>query len=138
MTLLTACTSVTSGTAKKGPVTDEWRDAVIDSVSKLGTALGPVAAAMTNSNYPALQTACRDLGTYVDTMQRTVLPGPDPIVNSSLQDGINGYRNVSTQCAALSEASSPADLQQLSTTLAGADRRIKDALRLLKVKVPRR
>ena len=138
LVLLTGCTSAIPGTATKGPVTDEWRDAVVDAVSKLGTTLGPVGTAMAKEDFPALQTACKALSTYLDTMARTVLPGPDLLVNAALRDGINGYRSVANLCVRLSDQSSPDDLQFLNDTLTGADRRIKDALRLLRVKIPRR
>lgn len=138
LTLLTGCSSAIAGTATKGPVTDEWRDAVVAAVSKLGSTLGPVADAMSRHDYPGLQTAAKSLSGYLDTMQNQVLPGPDTFVNSALQDGITGYRDVAQQCGSLSDQSSPDDLQHLNDSLTGADRRIKDALRLLRVKVPRR
>jgi hypothetical protein len=138
LVLLTGCTRVTAGTPSMGPVDDEWRNAVIDAVVQLGTALGPVSDAMSNDNYPALESSCRDLGAYLDTMERKVLPGPDANINSALRDGIDGYREMATLCAALSSASSPADLQRLSNAIDRADRRIKDALKLLGVEVPKR
>lgn len=138
LALLTGCTTVTAGTPTMGPVDNEWRNAVIDAVVQLGTALGPVGDAMTGDDYPALQSSCRDLGTYLDTMERDVLPGPDPNVNAALRDGIDGYREVATMCEALTPDSTPADLQRLSTAIDRADKRIKDALKLLGVEIPKR
>lgn len=138
LVLLTGCTRVTAGTPTLAPVDDEWRNAVVDAVTQLGTALGPVGDAMATNDYPALESACEDLNTYLNTMQREVLPGPDADVNSALQDGIDGYREVAIRCAALSPTSSPADLQRLSTAIDRADRRIKDALKLLGIDIPKR
>jgi hypothetical protein len=138
LVLLTGCTRVTAGTPMMAPVDDEWRNAVVDAVTQLGTALGPVGDAMATNDYPALESACQDLSNYLNSMQREVLPGPDANVNAALQDGIDGYREVATRCAALSPTSSPADLQRLSNAIDRADSRIKDALRLLGIDVPRR
>lgn len=138
LALLTGCTTVTAGTPTMGPVDNEWRNAVIDAVVRLGTALGPVGDAMSGDDYPALQSSCRGLGAYLDTMERDVLPGPDSNVNAALRDGIDGYREVAAMCEALTPTSTPADLQRLSTAIDRADKRIKDALKLLGVDIPKR
>lgn len=138
LALLTGCSSAIEGKPTAAPVTDEWRNAVIAAVAQLGNAMGPIANAMAPTNYPALRKSCGDLRTSLDTMQHEVLPGPDINVNSALRDGIAGFRSMADQCVALTPDSSPTELRKLSTTIDRADKRMKDALALLGVKIPRR
>ncbi|MBN3458533.1 hypothetical protein JNN96_31335 [Mycobacterium sp. DSM 3803] len=137
LVVLTGCTSAIAGTPTAAPVDDEWRNAVRGAVGGLGTALGPVGDAMGNNDYQALRPACEALGSYLDTMQRAVLPGPDVNVNAALQDGIDEFHGVATQCAALTPASTPADLQRLSKSIDRAHKRIDDALKLLGIEIPK-
>lgn len=138
LALLTGCANAIDGKATMAPATDEWRNAVIDSVVEMGTYLGPIGTAMAPTNYPALQSGCSDLHDYLDTMQHTVLPGPDANVNSALRDGIDGYRSMAEQCMALKSTTSIAEILRLSATIDRADKRMKDALKLLGVDLPRR
>ncbi|MGV0740974.1 hypothetical protein [Mycolicibacterium sp. XJ870] len=137
--LLTGC--AVAGTPVAAPVTDEWRTAVIESMGGLGAAQGPVGDAMGTAaaptDFPTLHTACEDLRSYLDTMQRDVLPGPDMNVNSALQDGIDGYRSVADQCTALTPRTTSAELLKLNTTIDGADKRLKDGLKLLGIDIPK-
>lgn len=138
LALLTGCANAIDGKATMAPTTDEWRNAVVDSVVEMGTYLGPISAAMAPTNYPALQTGCGKLRDYLDTMQHKVLPGPDANINSALQDGIDGYRSMAKQCMALTSTTTIAEILRLSATIDRADKRMKDALKLLGVKIPRR
>lgn len=125
-----------AGKPVAAPVTDEWRDAVVEAVGDLGAHMGPVSDAMAPTNYPALHASCRDLRSYLDTMQRTVLPGPDVNVNSALREGIEGYRSMADQCMALTPSTSPAELRKLSDTIDDAHEHIVDGLKLLGIQTP--
>ncbi|CRZ18002.1 hypothetical protein [Mycolicibacterium neworleansense] len=142
-----AVTSALSGCAVAGkptaaPVTDEWRQAVVDAVAGLGTQMGPIANAMVTpdhmTDYGALHSACTDMRAYIDSVQNKVLPGPDIKVNTALQEGFNGYRSMADQCVALTPANSEARLTKLGNTMDEAHLRIKDALKLLNVDIPKR
>ncbi|WP_454788531.1 hypothetical protein [Mycolicibacterium lutetiense] len=140
-----AATSVLAGCAVAGkptaaPVDDEWRQAVIDAVSGLGTQLGPIGDAMTApvTNYGALHNACSDLRRYVDSTQPKVLPGPDVLVNAALGDGFNGFRSMADQCVALTPANSATRLTKLGATMDEAHLRMNEGLKLLGIEVPKR
>ncbi|MGV9800962.1 hypothetical protein ACWDTP_23230 [Mycobacterium sp. NPDC003449] len=134
--LLTGC--AVTGKPVAAPVTDEWRGAVVNAVSRLGTTLGPVADALIATDYPAMHKACEDLRTYLNSMERTVLPGPDVNVNTALEDGIDGYRSMADQCVKLSPTSGLAEMTRMDRDMRGADKRIKDGLALLGITIPPR
>ncbi|WP_166902354.1 hypothetical protein [Mycobacterium sp. DL440] len=142
-----ATTSVLAGCAVAGkptaaPVTDEWRQAVIDAIAGLGAQLGPIANAMVTpgqmTNYGALHNACTDLRTYVDSIQHKVLPGPDVPVNTALQEGFDGFRSMADQCVELTPANSSARLTKLGATMDEAHLHINDGLKLLGIDIPKR
>ncbi|OBB26128.1 hypothetical protein A5792_27625 [Mycolicibacterium peregrinum] len=136
--VLAGCTVAGKPTA--APVTDEWRQAVIDAVAGLGTQLGPIGDAMTApvTNYGALHTACTDLRKYVDSVQPKVLPGPDVAVNNALGEGFDGFRSMADQCEALTPANSSARLTKLGATMDEAHLHINEGLKLLGVDIPKR
>lgn len=134
--LLTGC--AIEGTPIAAPVDDEWRNAVTQAVAGLGGQLGPISDAMGTKDYLELQSACADLRGYVDKARRKVLPGPDVAVNEALGDGLDGYRDWAEQCMTLSASSSSAQLRKFSDTIDGADKRIKDGLKLLGIEIGRR
>lgn len=142
-----AATSVLAGCTVAGkptaaPVTDEWRQAVIDAVAGLGTQLGPIGNAMVTpgrmTDYGALHNACTDLRTYVDSIQRKVLPGPDVAVNNALGAGFESFRSMADQCVAMTPANSSARLTKLGDTIDEAHLHINEGLKLLGVDVPKR
>ncbi|MEV0673585.1 hypothetical protein [Mycobacterium sp. NPDC050441] len=140
-----AATSVLAGCAVAGkptaaPVTDEWRQAVIDAVVGLGTQLGPIGDAMTApvTDYGALHNACTDLRRYVDSTQPKVLPGPDVAVNNALQEGLDDFRSMADQCVELTPANSSARLTKLGATMDEAHLHINKGLKLLGVDIPKR
>lgn len=138
--LLAGC--AVAGKPTMGPVTDEWRQAVVKAVAGLGTQMGPIANAMVTADhrtdYGALHNACNDMRHYVDSVQNKVLPGPDLKVNAALREGLDGYRSMADQCVAMTPANSPGRLAKLGATMDEAHLHIIDALRLLGVSVPKR
>ncbi|MGV0815943.1 hypothetical protein ABQF34_28670 [Mycolicibacterium boenickei] len=138
--LLTGC--AVAGKPTMAPVTDEWGQAVFEAVSGLGSKMGPIGAAMVTrdnrTDYTLLHSACTDMRAYLDSMQHTVLPGPDLEINEALQDGIDGFRSMADQCVTLTPANSSSRLDKLGATIDEADRRIKDAVRMLTAAVPKR
>lgn len=133
--LLTGC--AIAGTPVAAPVDDEWRDAVAQAVAGLGGQLGPISDAMGTKDFLELQSSCADLRSYVDVAKRKVLPGPDVSINDALRDGFDGYRSMAEQCMTLTASSSSAQLKKFSDTIDGADKRIKDGLKLLGIEIPR-
>ncbi|OBG82662.1 hypothetical protein A5733_03090 [Mycobacterium sp. NS-7484] len=135
--LLTGC--AVAGTPTAAPVTDEWRQAVVDAVAGLGTQLGPIANAMVTpdhmTNYTDLHNACSDMRDYIDSAKNRVLPGPDVKVNTALREGFDGYRSMADQCVALTPANSSSRLTKLGDTMDEAHLRIKEGLTLLGVDV---
>ncbi|MCV7066791.1 hypothetical protein H7H51_15660 [Mycolicibacterium farcinogenes] len=130
-----------AGTPTAPPVSNEWRQAVFESVAGLGAKMGPIGSAMVSSgyqtDYTAMHRACTDMRTYLDTMQHTVLPGPDVEINEALQQGIDGFRSMADQCSELTPANSSRRLGKLAVTIAEADKHIKDAIKLLTAAVPK-
>lgn len=131
-----------AGTPTMAPVTNEWRQAVMDAVAGLGSKMGPIGNAMVTSDhktdYGALHSACNDMRHYIDSVQNKVLPGPDIKVNTALQAGFDGYRSMADQCVGLTPANSSSRLMKLGATIDEAHLHIKDALKLLGVAIPKR
>lgn len=131
-----------AGTPTMAPVTNEWRQAVMDAVAGLGSKMGPIGNAMVTSDhktdYGALHSACNDMRLYLDSVQNKVLPGPDIKVNTALQAGFDSYRSMADQCVGLTPANSSSRLMKLAATIDEAHLHIKDALKLLGVAIPKR
>lgn len=134
--VLTACLN-TIGGRPTAPADLAWERNVTDAVANMGGVLMTVGHAMTEVDYSATRDNCTKLQAALDRIEDQ-LPAPDKEVDDALRDGIDNYRSFADICVTLTPSSSGSDLDRLTDYLDRGDARIRDALDLIGIEIPRR
>jgi len=123
----TAATTTTTTTVKPAAAMKEWREATQPAIDDVQSAMKWIGGAAQSVDLADTRAACRQLDTAVSQL-RARLPSPDEEVTRNVQNTVDDYTELASDCQGLSPATTKAEFADLTALIRSGAKSMRAAI----------